>query len=117
MSKKYYGVLDSEYYVSETLEEAFEDIKDCYEAGFWGYPVDGGYIGMIIEEMKPFIRQSRYCIEKNVFIESDGSCGKFCDRYIPNNGKSDTCKYSKCSLVPTGRKWEIVGDYEFRRIK
>ena len=114
---KYYGILDSEYYGAETLEESFEDIKECCEAGCFGDYTDGDYIGIIIEEMKPSLHQPRYCIEKNVFIESDGWCGKFCNRYKPNNGKSGICKYNKCSLASTGRQWEIIGDYEFRRIK
>ena len=114
MSKRtyFYGVEDAEYYSCDDIDSAYEEIRDYNCMGD-----EKETIGMIIVEMVHSRNGERWCNVEQLFTESE-YCGQFeCgDKYKPRNGKNGICKHLTYGLVPTGRKWEITGDYEYKKL-
>lgn len=91
----------AKYYFSENVDES------CYKLGY--------FISLMneldISEMVLFEAEIEtdteyfYCREyQEVGIKGEGTCGKFCEKYSPRNGKNGRCKYSANCYIPTDKK-------------
>jgi hypothetical protein len=102
-----YGTPDKEYYYAEDLTAAYEEI--CADHS----DLDN-VNGLIIVEMAEGKKSGvRFCQEE-LFFEPD--CGNFCVAYRPVNGKSGICKSLHWGLYETGATWEIIGEYEYKKL-
>ena len=110
MSRQYYyGLEDQEIYSADDPYQVFEEIEGDYD--------EQEMIDMIIVEMVVSRKSGmRWCMEDNIFIEYYGHCGLNCEDYEPRNGKSGICKHQSWGLIETGRKWEITGKDQLRKI-
>lgn len=109
MKVYFYGLEDQEEYYNTDIDSVYEELKDYHLGGD-----SSEYIGIeIIELVKSKKSGIRWCVEYKVFIE--GGC-KYCDQYNPRNGKNGICKNLSWSLIDTGRRWKITGEYQYKKI-
>jgi hypothetical protein len=105
--KYYYGPPDKEYYYAEDLTASYEEI--CADRS----DLDS-VIGFIIVEMAEGKKSGcRFCQKE---IDFDPECGNCCPGYDPRNGKSGICKSLHWGLYETGATWEIIGEYEYKKL-
>lgn len=105
--KYLYGLPDQETYSAEDLDSAYEEII-CYYDDV--KKVQGLIIAEMVETKKS---QVRYCPE---WEDYEPECGRDCESYQPVNGKSGICKKLRWSLLLTGATWEIIGEWEYKKL-
>jgi len=110
MSKRYYyGLKDQETYTAIDPYKIFEELETEYD--------DQEITGFIIIEMMISRKHGmRWCMEESTFIEDDNWCGSWCSNYKSRNGKSGICKHRSWGLIETGRKWEITGKGQLKKL-
>lgn len=105
MSKRYfYGLAGEELYTATDIDSAYEEIRDAN---------DDDAIGKEIIELSPSKKMGRVCVI-DACCEPDPEC--VCRNYKPRNGKKGICMYLQYGLKPTGAKWKITGDYQYKKL-
>lgn len=109
MSRRYYyGLEDQVTYTATDPYEVFEELEIDYD--------DQEIIGMIIVEMVVSRKYGmQWCMEDSLFVEDSDSCS-WCKKYEPRNGKNGICKHRSWGLIETGRRWEITGKNQLKKI-
>jgi len=81
-----------------------EDV--CYQIGYWKeYMADNELKEIELYEAKRETGSGHFfCKEFQEIGDVGEGCGRFCDKYKPNNGKNGRCKHYGYCYEPTDKK-------------